>query len=283
MTNSQKLRSSMICPGCRKLISADEPVCPHCGLSGPGSRWKTSLRIADFLPGDDMVRWIIYANVTFYVISLLFNPSRNSITINPLNFLSPNMQTLLLLGGTGTVPIDRFHRWWTLLSANYLHGGALHILFNMMALKHIGPFIVREYGVHRMVTIFTLGGVLGFFLSYLAGVPFSIGASAAVCSLIGAALYYGKTRAGPYGHAVYRQVMGWVVGLFLFGFLVPGINNWAHGGGIGAGILLGVLLGYQEQKRENAFHKTIASICIVATVGVLLWAVSSALYLRFAV
>jgi rhomboid protease GluP len=239
------------------------------------------VRTVDYLGVDQVIRYIIYANVAIYVISILLNPMHLRVSVNPFTFLSPSDKTLLLLGGTGTIPIDRFHRWWTLLSANYLHGGILHIFFNMVALRHIGTLVVREYGVCRMVTLYTLGGVLGFWLSYIARVPFSIGASAAVCSLIGAALYYGKSRAGTYGHAVYRQIMGWVIGLFLFGLIVPGINNWAHGGGIGAGILLGFLFGYQEKKRENLLHKLIASVCILATVGVLLWAITTAFYYRF--
>lgn len=53
-----------------------------------------------------------------------------------------------------------------------------------------------------MVVIYTLSGMCGFLVSYLAGVGFTIGASAAVCGLIGAALYYGKRRGGRYGQTV---------------------------------------------------------------------------------
>ena len=201
--------------------------------------------------------------------------------LNPFTLFSPSNTILMLLGGTGTIPIDRFHRWWSLLSANYLHGGVLHIFFNMIALNHIGTLIAREYGANRMITIYTVGGILGFWFSYLAGVTFSIGASGAVCSLIGAALYYGKSRGGIYGHAVYKQIMGWVIGLFLFGFMVPGINNWAHAGGLGAGMVIGLVLGYQERKKENLFHKVAASVCILATLSVLSWAILSGVYHRF--
>jgi rhomboid protease GluP len=75
---------------------------------------------------------------------------------------------------------------------------------------------------------------------------------------------------------VYKQIFGWVISLFLFGFFIPGINNWAHGGGILGGILVGWLLGYTEIRQERAYHKTIALICAGLTVIVLLWAVFSA-------
>jgi rhomboid protease GluP len=184
------------------------------------------------------------------------------------------------LGATGTVPIKGLHRWWTLVSANYLHGSVLHLLFNMIAFRQLGFLALPEYGVYRMIVIYTLGGVAGFVVSFLAGVTLTIGASAAVCSLIGATLYYGKSRGGTYGQALYKQIGGWALGLFLFGLFVPGINNWAHGGGIFAGLVLGFFLGYQEKKQENFFHKSLAAGCVVLTVLILGWALASSLYLR---
>jgi len=66
------------------------------------------------------------------------------------------------LGATGTIPIDALNRWWTLISANYLHGNILHIFFNMFAFKQIAPLVVQEYGVYRMFVLYTLGGAIGF-------------------------------------------------------------------------------------------------------------------------
>ena len=99
----------------------------------------------------------------------------------------------------------------------------------MMALRQLGPFIIHEYGFHRFVVIYIVSGIGGFLMSLLAGVPLTLGASASLTGLIGAVLYYGRSRGGYYGDAVYKQAMGWIVGLLIFGFLAPGINNWAHG------------------------------------------------------
>ena len=203
--------------------------------------------------------------------------------LNPLTFLSPSGPILELLGATGKVPIDMYHRFWTLVSANYLHGSILHIFFNMAALRQLGLLVAREYGVYRMFIIYTLGGIIGFFISYLAFVSWTIGASAAVCSLAGALLYYGKSRGGIYGRAIYKQIGVWVIVLFIFGILVPMINNWGHGGGIAAGIGLGFLLGYQERKKENILHKLLAGGLAVLTILILGWAVLSGVYYRFLV
>jgi rhomboid protease GluP len=274
-------RKSILCPNCSKLISADERSCPHCGVSRPGARWKNIPITRGLLQSDQLIKTVIYANVGMYLLSLLMNPTRMGLSANPFMFLSPSNGALLLLGSTGTIPIDQGHRWWTLVSANYLHGGILHIVFNMIALYQIGPLVLREYGANRLIALYTLGGIFGFLVSYFAGVRFTLGASAAVCSLIGASLYYGKSRGGAYGQAIYKQISGWVVGLFLFGFLVPGINNWGHGGGIVGGIILGYMLSYQERARENLFHKGLAVVCVALTVAVLSWAILSSVYYRF--
>lgn len=274
-------RKSILCPHCSKLISVAERTCPHCGISRPGARWKNIPITRGLLQSDQLIKTIIYANVGMYLISLLMNPTRMGLSANPFMFLSPSNGALLLLGSTGTIPIDQGHRWWTLVSANYLHGGILHIVFNMIALYQIGPLVLREYGANRLIGLYTLGGIFGFLVSYFAGVRFTLGASAAVCSLIGASLYYGKSRGGAYGQAIYKQISGWVLVLFIFGFLVPGINNWGHGGGVVGGIILGYFLGYHERTRENVFHKSLAGVCVVLTVAVLAWAILSSVYYRF--
>lgn len=230
---------------------------------------------------QDMIRMIIAVNIALYVLTVFLNPSKIGMSANPITFLSPSNSSLFLFGATGTIPIDRLHWWWTLISASYLHGGLLHIFFNMMALRQLGPFVIHEYGPSRFFIIYTLTGIGGFYVSYLAGIPFTIGASASLCGLIGATLYYGKSRGGFYGNAIFKQVMGWVVFLILFGMLVPGINNWGHGGGIVSGLLLGFFLGYTENREENHLHRMLSLVCMVATAAVLLWAVLHALFVMF--
>ena len=271
-------KNSMLCPNCRRLISIDEPACPYCGLSRPGSR-KASLFFSRFSAGfPDWVRTIIYANAVFFLLSLFLNPSSLGFTANPIGLLAPSEGSLFLLGATGAIPVAQYGRWWTLISASFLHGGILHIFFNMAALWQLGPFVIREFGASRFVLIYILAGIAGFYLSVLAGIPLTIGASASVCGLIGAILYYGKSRGGFYGEAIYRQAMGWIVGLVLFGLLIPGINNWAHGGGVLAGILIAFAAGYQERRRETFFLQVLAGLCVILTAAVLAWAVLQALY-----
>jgi len=277
---SGQKRNSILCPNCRKLISVHEARCPYCGTSRPGALWKRALDFRVMRGTDQLVQWIIFINVGMYILSLVLRPSSIQFTMSPFSMLAPSVESLILLGATGTIPVLQMDRWWTLVSASYLHGSVLHILFNMLAFRQLASVACEEYGANRMFAIYTLGGVVGYLVSALVGVGLTIGASAAVCSLIGAILYYGKSRGGIHGQTLYKQVGAWAVGIFLFGFLVPGINNWAHGGGILAGAALGALLGYKEKVRENLFHKVLGVGCMVITAAVLAWALISGILFR---
>jgi rhomboid protease GluP len=271
-------RQSILCPNCRKLISTSEPNCPYCGTAKPGAWYKNNAWTRDIRDPNQMIKIIIAINVGMFIISILYSPKAATLSPNPFTFLSPSGPSLEMLGATGFVPIDEYRRYWTLISANYLHGGILHILFNMIAFRQLASIVAREFGLYRMFAIYTLSGVFGYWISYVFEVYWTIGASAAVCGLVGAILYYGKSRGGIYGKTLYKQISIWVVFLFVFGFVVPGINNWGHGGGILAGVALGFMLKYQEKRKETLFHKTLAGACALVTVMVLIWAISSAVY-----
>ena len=252
----------------------DEPACPYCGLIRPGLH-NTAGIIRKIFLGSDPVRTIIYVNIAFYVLSLILGGIS---TEGSFNFLSPSSQSLFLLGASGTIPVIGAHRYWTLISASFLHGGILHIAFNMMALYQLGPFVLREFGFHRFINLYIITGICGFAVSVLFGVPFTIGASASICGLIGAIIYFGKSRGDHYGEIIYKEAMGWVVGLIIFGLIFSGINNWAHGGGILSGIGLAFLMGYNDNKQESAWIKLLAYACIMITVLVLIWAVANSMF-----
>ncbi|QEM68530.1 rhomboid family intramembrane serine protease [Geobacter sp. FeAm09] len=263
-------QKAMLCPRCRQLIGSEESVCSWCGAQRSSAWWRPTAWVRGGFDGAWLVKAVITVTIVIYAFSLILGMGSGN-AAGLLGFLSPDQTSLLLLGASGTVPIDRYHWYWTVLTANYLHGGILHLVFNLMALRQIAPWVTQEYGPSRMFVIYTLGGVCGYLVSYVAGVPFTIGASGAICSLIGSLLYYGRSRGGTYGAMVFREVSGWVFGLVLFGFLMPGINNWAHGGGIIGGIVLGLLLGYEERTEENAVHRLLALLCAGATVAMLGW------------
>lgn len=201
---------------------------------------------------------IIYTNVVLFIISLVFSGRSIHTGFNPFNALSPAMDILIFLGASGRLPIDAFQAWSSLITANWLHGSLLHIVFNMLAIKTVAPLVMAEYGMFRMFTIYTLSGAAGFLLSVMGNVPVTIGASSGLCGLIGALLYFGRSRGGPWGQRVYQQTSGWIISLALIGFLLPNINNWGHAGGLVGGIALGWVLGYTDKRVEGSGDRVLA-------------------------
>lgn len=215
------------------------------------------------------LRAIIYVNVFMFFISMIFSKEHLNFSLNPLLFLTPSPYALKFLGATGKSVISAYGDWWTIITANWLHGGLLHIVFNMLALKTLVPLITEEYGAFRMFVLYTLTGMCGFLLSYIGNVSLTIGASSGICGLIGAAMYFGKSSKGQWGRLVYKETIGWVISLILFGFLIPNINNWSHAGGIVSGIIFGWMLGYNQKRKENYFDKILAVSLMVLTAWLL--------------
>jgi rhomboid protease GluP len=197
------------------------------------------------------------------------------------SFLSPSGLSLVWFGASGALPVFGGGRWWTLLSASWLHGSALHILFNMMAVRQLAPAVADLYGPGRMVIVYTAAGVCGFALSsfagaYLPSIPllrgsaYTLGASASIAGLIGAILYYGH-RSGSSMARSYAST--YVVMLIAMGFLMAGIDNYAHAGGFGGGYLAARML--DPLKPERIDHIAMALACLAAS---LLSVVASVLY-----
>jgi len=242
---------------------------------------KPQSRYHIIISPDIVLKAIIYTNIFMFVISLIYSGKNMVLSLNPFYALTPSIDVLNFLGASGTIPIIQFQAWWSLITANWLHGSLLHILFNMMALKTVAPLVIKEFGIFRMFSIYTLAGISGFLLSYFGNVYITIGASSGLCGLIGASLYFGKSRGGQWGQLVYKQTSGWVISLIIIGFLLPNINNWSHAGGVIAGIFFGWLLGYNEKRGENYFDLLLAAFFASITLFLLTKSVIEGFFLIY--
>jgi rhomboid protease GluP len=171
------------------------------------------------------------------------------------------------------VPVFGYGRWWTVLSAGWLHAGLLHILFNMLWLRQLAPAVASVFGPSRMMILYVVASALGFGAStfaagflpflptFLRGAPLTVGASAGVFGLLGAIVSWG--RRGGSEHAS-QQAWSWAILMFLMGFF-PGlaVDNWAHFGGFAGGYVGAIVL--HPQRRETAGHAVIAIVCLAAT------------------
>jgi rhomboid protease GluP len=260
---------SVVCASCGYLVGVNDDRCYHCGRRNPGL-WGFAPALRRL--GNDLGFVPFMTGVCVIVYALSLFASRGEIEGGGLGFLSPNGRSLLLFGASGAWPLFVMGHWWTLLSAGWLHGSLIHIGFNVLWIRQLAPTIGEFYGPGRMVIIYTVSGVVGFAVSSIAGyvgipIPFlrgaqlTVGASASIFGLLGALVYYGR-RSGS--RLIHGQAMSWVFMAGIFGFLLPGIDNWAHAGGFAGGYLMGRWLDPLTPERIN--HLAIAVVCLAASI-----------------
>src|SRR5687767_4525869 len=153
----RKTSGAILCPSCGRLTNADAPTCLVCGRRNPGM-WGFAGPLRGLLRRRSFVDVVTVACIVLYVASLVFDPRAALQPRSMFSLLSPSIEALFALGATGSVPWQ-LGRWWTLLTAIYLHGGVLHILFNVLMVRQLGPAVEEIYGPSRVVVIFTAGGV----------------------------------------------------------------------------------------------------------------------------
>ncbi len=242
----RKRSGAVVCPNCGKLVDVNEPVCPYCGHTAPGM-FGYGPALQRLLGKFDLTMAVIGGSVVLYLLSLLVDPRGLFRMAGMFDFLAPTSGALAVLGMTGGFALVQ-GRWWTLLTAIFLHGSLLHILFNMVITRQYLPHVVELYGSARAWVIFVTAGVVGFALSNMAvGVP-TIGASGAIFGLLGALIVYGRRT---HQHAVTQQL--WISAgmMFLFGFLMPSVNNWAHAGGFAGGFVAAEALSFAGRRESR--------------------------------
>jgi rhomboid protease GluP len=260
---------SVVCTSCGSLVGVQDERCLTCGRRNPGL-WGFAPLLRDL--GNDLgfVTLVVWGSSALYVVALLL--SGGSIGMEGLfSLLSPSLPSLFLLGASGAVPVFVYGRWWTIVSAAWLHGSLLHILFNMLWVRQLGPATADVYGAGRMVIIYTFAGACGFLLSsgagaYLGGVAlpllrgaqFTIGASASIFGLLGALVCYGR-RSGS--SMVRSQAVGYAAFLFFFGLVMPGVDNYAHAGGFAGGYVMARWL--DPRRPERTDHILVALACLL--------------------
>ncbi len=170
---------------------------------------------------------------------------------------------LLLLGGKFRVSILLHDEWWRLITANFLHGGLLHLGFNTMSLFNLGPLAEQIFGASRFLVLYLVTGFFGFLASMFWSDALSIGASASICGLIGALYGFGRISF----NAQLRSVsVRWIIGIAIFGLLFPNIDNAAHFGGLACGYGFAYLSGTPgaDERKEAIWKGVSIAVALIA-------------------
>jgi rhomboid protease GluP len=267
---------SVVCPNCGRLVGVTDAKCYVCGRPYPGmfGYGPAIQKLSGNLSFGDIVT---YGCVLMLLATLLFDVKgiRSS---GLMSLLAPSTTAAFVFGDSGAIPVFFFGRWWTVLSAAFLHGGLLHIAFNLYYLRSILPATEELFGVGRTIIIYTFSSITGFGLTsvisffvlrgvlpaipHLLGAPFTLGASASLCGLLGALWINSRVTGRAW---MSRQLGQSILFILVIGFLVPGIDNLAHIGGFLGGALTAKLL--RPLHEENIYHLVGGLLCLLAFVA----------------
>ncbi len=186
---------------------------------------------------------------------------------------SPN--DVQLLWGANFGPATQDGEWWRLATAMFLHFGVMHLLLNCLSLWEAGQLVERMYGRWRFVTIYLIAGLTGNLLSLVlqGNQAVSGGASGAIFGVYGAALIYLWRERAVISAREFKWLFGggcvFSIITIALGFIIPGIDNAAHIGGLIAGVLVSIVLSQSMTARlMPVLHKGLAALVLVmACVG----------------
>jgi rhomboid protease GluP len=237
-----------LCPACRTLVGAGAKRCHQCGASMTFSMAAASRSLGRWMPTTSPATYgILTLSCLVFLVSLL-------VTMRESGFQTPGgggFSSLFNFGGISGGVLQRLgaslplpynlSQPWRFVTAVFLHGSILHIVFNMWVLMDIGPQIEELYGSARYLFIYVVTGIGGYIVSSAIG-HFSVGGSGALLGLIGVLLAMTTGRRAAGMQMLRSQLIRWLIYIGIWGLLFPGIDNWAHGGGLATGFILGKIL-----------------------------------------
>lgn len=172
--------------------------------------------------------------------------------------LVAGLDTLVGQWGMSPAAVSVGGEWWRLLTAAFLHGGFLHIAFNMYVLWVIGPQLESVLGHARYLVLYLLSALGGSVASYAFGPvnSISVGASGAIFGLMAALIVAGRSMKADVTQIVVLLAINIVIG-----FVAPGIDWRAHLGGAVTGAAVAAIMAYAP-KQSRVLWQTLGCLAV---------------------
>jgi rhomboid protease GluP len=251
----------IMCPNCRALLDSKLSVCEYCHTELGASSHREPAFLSKFVPQENFTTMVILlVNFGMFAATLLLT-MKNS---EGAGFLMQVDGRILRLFGAKDAFFIAHGEWWRLITAGFLHAGVFHILMNSWVLLDLGRHSEEVFGTSRFLVIYFVSNILGFIASlFWSPHAISVGASAAVCGLIGAMIAHGY-RTGSSYRSFY---MRWAAIIILIG-LMPGfhIDNAAHLGGMAAGFVIAYFAGVPHHSSSVEFVWKISAVAVLLVV-----------------
>jgi len=245
-----------LCPNCGSLVGINATRCHNCGTNLRFSMAAVNRSLSGVFAGPAPVTTaLLVANLLMFGVEWMAAAAQGG---------GGGLSILWGMGGAASYRLGMSapygiyvqHQWYRLITAMFLHGGLIHIGFNMMALMQLGPALEELYGSARYLFLYIVTGTFGFLVSSFLGTN-SLGASGGLLGLIGAMLAVTTKRGGAYMRELRSRLISSVVLLFVLGFMGMGIDNKAHLAGLASGFVLGKI--FADRQPMNVRERQIAN------------------------
>ncbi|WP_460770165.1 rhomboid family intramembrane serine protease [Nocardiopsis nanhaiensis] len=246
-----------ICPDCMAEASVGFH-CPECVAEGNRRVRSARTTFGGKVVQKPYVTWTILVMMAVgFVVQMGTEPALQAVP-------SPLVE-LFSMWGVGVLQGE----WYRLITAAFLHGSVMHLLFNGYAMFLLGQQLERWLGHGRFLALWAMGALAGSVLSLLVSpTQPSVGASGAIFALFGAVFVIGRRL------RLDMRMIVVLLGLNLvITFLVPNISWTAHIGGLVAGLAIGAVFAYLPRPSGNktkASTRTLVHASLVTLFGLLL-------------
>jgi rhomboid protease GluP len=252
-----------MCPHCRAFVEPSDKICPYC--EGPlGATARQQARRSEpifggLVPATHFTTFIILA-INFMVFAAMLILSSK---VGNGDMFGVDYRVADVFGAKSRLGILVYGQWWRLVTAGFLHGGIFHILMNSWVLYDLGAQVEHIYGTARFLAIYLISSIGGFIASLLWTPGQSLGASAALCGLIGAMMAYGKRTNQSFVFSFYLR---WIIMIAVIGLVFSMIDNAAHFGGLAFGYIVGyVAAPMRPGQASEALWKAVATVMVLIT------------------
>ena len=231
--------------------------CHECGTSLRFSLAAASRSLSGVFSGPAPVTTaVLVANIFMFGVSFLALSAEGR--GGGLSILgSMGGESSYRLGMSAPYGIYVQHQWYRLITAMFLHGGLIHIGFNMMSLMQLGPALEELYGSGRYLFLYVFTGTFGFLVSSFLG-SYSLGASGGLLGLVGAMLAITTKRGGAYMRELRSRLISSVAILVVLGFMGMGLDNKAHMAGLASGFVIGKI--FADRQPMNSRERQVGYI-----------------------
>ena len=156
---------------------------------------------------------------------------------------------------------------YRLITSAFLHQQFFHILMNMYALYIIGGQVENFLGKGKYLIVYLLSAITGSLLSCILNEGWALGASGAIFGLMGALLYFGFHYRLYLRDALKSQIIPVIILNLAIGFILPGIDVYAHIGGLVGGIFACMAVGINS--KESNSDRINGAICLTLLIAAL--------------